>query len=165
MASVVGARCLTTFMSLWQMIRGWACWLYITDGYCVYPCLIDECDHLVSKTAMTRVEGENCRLRHYLPERTAKRCVIPSPLICCTSQYAYSSTISSTGGFLFCLNHSPLCNTFFSEGTKRLILSAISAFWASLKRLIFNYYIDISLRKKLLLTAVRSMLMTIRIAH
>jgi hypothetical protein len=42
---------------------------------------------------------------------TAKRCVIPSPLICCTSQYAYSSTISSTGGFLFCLNHSPLCNT------------------------------------------------------
>jgi len=28
--------------------------------------LIDECDHLVSKTAMTRVEGENSRLRHYL---------------------------------------------------------------------------------------------------
>ncbi|WP_286131406.1 IS1 family transposase [Limnospira sp. PMC 289.06] len=40
--------------------------LYITDGYKVYPCLIEDCNHLVSKTAMTRVEGENCRLRHYL---------------------------------------------------------------------------------------------------
>lgn len=27
---------------------------------------IEDADHLVSKTAMTRVEGENCRLRHYL---------------------------------------------------------------------------------------------------
>jgi len=63
---VVPDRSLTTFMILWQMIRGWACFLYITDGYCVYPCLIDECDHQVSKTAMTRVEGENCRLRQYL---------------------------------------------------------------------------------------------------
>ena len=32
----------------------------------VYPCLIDDCEHLVSKTAMTIVVGENCRLRHYL---------------------------------------------------------------------------------------------------
>lgn len=35
-------------------------------GYKVYPCVIEDGDHLVSKTAMTRVEGENCRLRHYL---------------------------------------------------------------------------------------------------
>jgi insertion element IS1 protein InsB len=28
--------------------------------------LIEDADHLVSKTAMTRVKGENCRLRHYL---------------------------------------------------------------------------------------------------
>ena len=56
------------------MIHGWACFLYITDGYKVDPGLIDDCvrdsgaEHyrLVSKTAMTRVEGENCRLRHYL---------------------------------------------------------------------------------------------------
>jgi insertion element IS1 protein InsB len=27
---------------------------------------MDAADSLVSKTAMTRVEGENCRLRHYL---------------------------------------------------------------------------------------------------
>jgi len=48
------------------MIQGWACFLYITDGYKVYPSLIEDANHLVSKIAMTRVEGENCRLRHYL---------------------------------------------------------------------------------------------------
>ena len=45
---------------------GWACFLYITDGHKVYPCVIEDGDHLVRKTAMTRVEGENCRLRHDL---------------------------------------------------------------------------------------------------
>jgi insertion element IS1 protein InsB len=63
---VVGDLSLATFRFLWLMIRGWCCFLYITDGYPVYPCLIDDSDHLVSKTAMTRVEGENSRLRHYL---------------------------------------------------------------------------------------------------
>jgi len=63
---VVGDRSRSTFQLLWQAIAGWACFLYITDGYKVYPCLIEDSDHLVSKTAMTRIEGENCRLRHYL---------------------------------------------------------------------------------------------------
>jgi IS1 family transposase len=63
---VVGDRCLATFRQLWLMIRGWGSFLYITDGYPVYACLINDCDHLVSKTVMTRVEGENSRLRHYL---------------------------------------------------------------------------------------------------
>jgi insertion element IS1 protein InsB len=63
---VVGDHSLETFKPLWQIVMGWACFLYITDGYKVYPCVIEEGDHLVSKTAMTRVEGENCRLRHYL---------------------------------------------------------------------------------------------------
>lgn len=64
---VVGDRSLTTFRRLWWVVRGWCYFLYTTDGYPVYPCLIDVCDHLVSKTAMTRVEGENSRLRrHYL---------------------------------------------------------------------------------------------------
>lgn len=63
---VVGDRSLSTFRVLWLMIRGWECFWYITGGYRVYRCLIDEGDHLVSKTAMTRVEGENSRLRHYL---------------------------------------------------------------------------------------------------
>ena len=35
-------------------------------GWKVYPRFIESEDHLVSKTYMTRVEGENTRLRHYL---------------------------------------------------------------------------------------------------
>lgn len=62
----LGNRDLETFRHLWLMIRGWHGFLYITDGYPVYPCLINDGDHLVQKTAMTRVEGENSRLRHYL---------------------------------------------------------------------------------------------------
>jgi IS1 family transposase len=38
----------------------------VTDGYPVYPCFISNEDHIVSKTYMTRVEGENSRFRHYL---------------------------------------------------------------------------------------------------
>jgi insertion element IS1 protein InsB len=57
---------LATFQPLWQIVVGWACFLYITDGDKVYPCVIEDGDHLVSKTAMTRVEGENGRLRHDL---------------------------------------------------------------------------------------------------
>jgi len=37
---------------------------YATDGYAVYLKFIDEADHIVSKSYMTRVEGENTRLRH-----------------------------------------------------------------------------------------------------
>jgi IS1 family transposase len=39
---VVGDRTGHTFALLWQMIHGWACFLYITDGYKVYPCLIEK---------------------------------------------------------------------------------------------------------------------------
>ena len=49
---VVGNRSLDTFRLLWQRIQGWRCFLYITDGYHVYPCLIEDADHLVSKTVM-----------------------------------------------------------------------------------------------------------------
>jgi insertion element IS1 protein InsB len=63
---VIGDRSQKTFRDLWWVVRGWCCFLYITDGYPVYPCFINDGDHLVSKTAMTRVEGENSRLRHYL---------------------------------------------------------------------------------------------------
>lgn len=42
------------------------CFFYVTDGWSVYPMFIEDANHLVSKTYMTRVEGENTRLRHYL---------------------------------------------------------------------------------------------------
>lgn len=40
--------------------------LDITDGWKVHPCFINDCDHLILKTAMSRVEGENWLLCHYL---------------------------------------------------------------------------------------------------
>lgn len=66
LAWVIGDRSAETFKRLWKIIRGWKCFFYVTDGYAVYSSLIDDADHLVSKTYMTRVEGENTRLRHYL---------------------------------------------------------------------------------------------------
>ena len=60
------ARSKETFQHLWCTIRCWHSFWYVSDGYSVYPCFIEPEDHLVSKTYMTRVEGENTRLRHYL---------------------------------------------------------------------------------------------------
>ncbi|MBS9769128.1 MAG: hypothetical protein J7F05_00940 [Trichodesmium erythraeum GBRTRLIN201] len=50
---VIGDRWTVTFTILWQMIQDWACFLYITYGYNVYPYLIENCERKVSKTAMT----------------------------------------------------------------------------------------------------------------
>lgn len=66
LAWVLGDLRAETFKQLWKVIRGWKSFLYVTDGYSVYPGFIDDGDHLVKKTYMTRVEGENTRLRHYL---------------------------------------------------------------------------------------------------
>ena len=48
--------CRAAFGSFW----------YVTDGSKVYPGFIAPEEHLVCKSYMTRVEGENTRLRHYL---------------------------------------------------------------------------------------------------
>ncbi len=40
-------------------------YFYVTDGYKVYQSFIDNVDQIIDKTYMTRVEGENTRLRHY----------------------------------------------------------------------------------------------------
>lgn len=65
-AWTLGDRSAETFKPLWDIIKGWKSFLYVTDGWPVYPKFIEDIDHIVSKTYMTRVEGENCRLRHYL---------------------------------------------------------------------------------------------------
>lgn len=62
----IGDRSSETFQHLWLIIKCWNSFWYVSDGYSVYPCFIEPEDHLVSKTYMTRVEGENTRLRHYL---------------------------------------------------------------------------------------------------
>ena len=70
----IGDRSHETFEPIWQIIKCWhsfssripLCIWYVTDGWKVYPMYIQPEDHLVCKTYMTRVEGENTRLCHYL---------------------------------------------------------------------------------------------------
>jgi insertion element IS1 protein InsB len=66
LAWVVGDHSAETFKPLWRIVSCWHCYFYVTDGWGVYPGFIEEGDQIVSKTYMTRVEGENTRLRHYL---------------------------------------------------------------------------------------------------
>lgn len=63
---VLGDHSAETFKPLWAIVRAWQCYFYVTDGWSVYPGFIPLGDQIVSKTYMTRVEGENTRLRHYL---------------------------------------------------------------------------------------------------
>lgn len=62
----MGDRSAKTFAKLWKKIEHWKSYFWITDGYKVYPKFIPDGDQIISKTSMTRVEGENSRLRHYL---------------------------------------------------------------------------------------------------
>ncbi len=66
LAWILGDHSAKTFEYLWNIVSSWNCYFYVTDGWKVYPMFIQPGDHIVSKTYMTRVEGENCRLRHYL---------------------------------------------------------------------------------------------------
>ena len=63
---VVGDHSAQTFQGLWQALAFWQCYFWVSDGNPVYPKFIPNGDQIVSKTYMTRVEGENTRLRHYL---------------------------------------------------------------------------------------------------
>jgi len=51
---------------LWKVVDKWKCYFYVTDGWKVYPSFIPDGEQIISKTYMTRVEGEKTRLRHYL---------------------------------------------------------------------------------------------------
>ena len=68
----IGDRSAATFKPLWERIKGWGCYFWVSDGNRVYPRYIPAGDQIVSKTYMTRVEGENTRLRHYLARLTRK---------------------------------------------------------------------------------------------
>ena len=58
LAWVLGDRCAQTFEPLWKIIRSWKSFWYVTDGWLVYPCFINDCDHLVLKTYMTSDPSE-----------------------------------------------------------------------------------------------------------
>jgi IS1 family transposase len=62
----LGTHSAITFRPLWELVGNWKCYFYITDGWPVYPMFIPDGDQIICKTYMTRVEGENTRLRHYL---------------------------------------------------------------------------------------------------
>ncbi len=63
---VLGDHSGETFAPLWELVSLWQCYFYVTDGWKVYPNFIPDGDQIISKIYMTRVEGENTRLRHYL---------------------------------------------------------------------------------------------------
>jgi insertion element IS1 protein InsB len=67
LAMEIGDRSGSTFTKLWQRIKIWDSRKYFSDGYCIYAIYIPPSKHQVlPKTKLTRVEGENTRLRHYL---------------------------------------------------------------------------------------------------
>ena len=66
LAWVLGDHSAETFQPLWDIVYLWKCYFYVTDGWKVYPSFVEPGDHIISKR-MTRVEGENTPLRHYLP--------------------------------------------------------------------------------------------------
>lgn len=45
------------------IVSSWQSFWYATDGYAVYAKFIDEIAHIVNKTYITRVEGENTRVQ------------------------------------------------------------------------------------------------------
>ena len=47
----IGDRSHSSFQNLWFAIKCWHSFWYVTDGWKVYPSLIEPEDHLVSKTA------------------------------------------------------------------------------------------------------------------
>lgn len=69
----MGDHSAETFKPLWWVVAAWQCYFYVTVrialpkalGWSVYPGFIPEGEQIVSTTYMTRVEGENIRLRHY----------------------------------------------------------------------------------------------------
>lgn len=58
LALVLGRRDARTFEPLWQRVKTWQSYFYVTDGWRVYPCLIEAVAHIVSKTYMTRGRRE-----------------------------------------------------------------------------------------------------------
>ena len=61
LAWVIGDRSAETFKTLWLIVKCWNCFFYVTHGWKVYPMFIESGDQIISKTYMTRVEGENTR--------------------------------------------------------------------------------------------------------
>lgn len=53
---VLGDHSSKTFRPLWELVKSWKCYFYVTDGWSVYPCFIAEEDHIVSQGNRILVE-------------------------------------------------------------------------------------------------------------
>jgi len=73
---VLGDHSAITFRPLWALVGNWKCYFYITDGWPVYPMFIPDGDQIICKTYMTRIEGENTRLRHYASPASSQDTVL-----------------------------------------------------------------------------------------
>ncbi len=51
LAWAIGDRSAATFKPLWNIVKCWHCFFYVTDGWKVYPMFIESGDQIVSKTA------------------------------------------------------------------------------------------------------------------
>ncbi len=94
LAWVIGDHSAETFKPLWDIVCLWQCYFYVSDGWSVYASFIDPGDHIVSKTYMTRVEGENKRLRPALARLHRK-----TALLFQISKYAQSISSITTSLF------------------------------------------------------------------
>ncbi len=89
---VLGNRSAETFIWLWQALACWQCYFWVSDGNPVYKVFIPESDQIISKTYMTRVEGENTRLRHYARSTAPQNIVL---LQICRDAEAFHQTFNS----------------------------------------------------------------------
>ena len=71
----IGDRSHQTFEPIWQIIKCWQSFWYVTDGYPVYPSYIEPEAHLVCKTYLFSI---NTKL--YLCKRTTKKIICSSLL-------------------------------------------------------------------------------------
>ncbi len=86
LAIQIGDRSGKTFEKLWERVKKWDSQRYLTDGYCVYANYIEpEKQAVLPKTKLTRVEGENTRLRltsrYSMLLEIAKNVMVFNPII------------------------------------------------------------------------------------
>jgi len=59
---VTGDRSQLTFNKLWGVVRGWQCFLYITDGWKVYPCFINDAEAKFPSRRRRRTARMRCTI-------------------------------------------------------------------------------------------------------
>ncbi|MEG4629488.1 IS1 family transposase [Microcoleus sp. AR_TQ3_B6] len=112
LAWTIGDRSAETFKPLWRIVKSWHCFFYVTDCWRVYPIFIEDADQIVSKTYMTRVEGEKTRLRHPDSSTTSHNKSATSKSALDVEVFpTVIAALSETSNYSFtCLNHYPFSN-------------------------------------------------------